>query len=587
MQKTILFLFLLCAAVAACAQGVNQPQQLVFVNTDPSGACAAGNPLRYNTTDFLLWGCDSGVWTILAPGTGGSITPGYQPNQTLAGCGVEYVSALTFTVGACSYTIAGATYSSPVTSVTLTAADMTNQRIDVIGVDNTGAVFTIPGTPAMSPSEPSVDPSTQLGLIFVTVAANATTPSGIVATLLYDENTEWTCTASTHLNCASTSNPYHGTKDIEATAAVLNNNVTLVKPAAGTVDLSTQNTLIFYIRSKAAWPTAKSSGADGLRTLSLFWLNGSTQIGTAIVLRDGVFGFISSNTTAYQQIAIPVGLFATGSNLVTTLKAQITGNGGTSSIGFYIDQVTLQSGTNGIVTGCPAMSFQGTWSAVKAYSPCDTVTSGSIGYVALAANTNVAVTTAATWVPLAPNQATQAFVSFTTQTSVVVTHNLGTTDVFPVCYDNGSPRQFMGFDTFQTTTVNTATFTFNPAATGRCGVVTGGNGGGGGGGGGGSSCAGSETVTFSATPVFDLSKCIHEITLTANITSFTTSGGTAGSTQTFVFIQNGAGGWTVSGQPAAMLGFFTIGATASKKNAQSFAYDGSNLIADSAGVINQ
>src|ERR1700735_4614652 len=30
------------------------------------------------------------------------------------------------------------------------------------------------------------------------------TPSGIVATLLYDENVEWTATCSTNLNCAST-----------------------------------------------------------------------------------------------------------------------------------------------------------------------------------------------------------------------------------------------------------------------------------------------------------------------------------------------------------------------------------------------
>ncbi len=581
-MRAFLWIFLILPfATLSFAQPASR--QFSYVSTDPAGSCANGQANQQNFLNGNQWTCKNSVWTLLSSGGGG--TPGYQPNEILSGCGVEYVSALTFTVGTCSYTIAGITYSSPITSVTLTAADMTNPRIDVIGVDNTGAVFTIPGTPAMSPSEPSVDPSTQLGLIFVTVAANATTPSGIVATLLYDENTEWTCTASTHLNCASTSNPYHGTKDIEATAAVLNNNVTLVKPAAGTVDLSTQNTLIFYIRSKAAWPTAKSSGADGLRTLSLFWLNGSTQIGTAIVLRDGVFGFVSSNTTAYQQIAIPVGLFATGSNLVTTLKAQITGNGGTSSIGFYIDQVTLQSGTNGIVTGCPAMSFQGTWSAVKAYSPCDTVTSGSIGYVALAANTNVAVSTAATWAPLAPNLTGSVSQNIVAQTTYTLTHNLGSTDVVGVCKD--SSNNGVGCQ-WQNTGVNTTVFTFSPAFTGRVtSFIPGSTGAGGGGGGGSSGCSGTETVTFSATPVFNLAVCIHEITLTGNITSFTVTGGTSGSLQTFVFIQDGMGSRTVVGQPAAMLGFFTIGATASKNNAQSFAYDGSNLFAIGAGLINQ
>ena len=228
---------------------------------------------------------------------------------------MEYVSGLTFTVGACTYTIGGTQYTSALTSITLAAADPSNPRIDVIIVDNTGTASAITGTAAASPAQPTVDYSTQLPLNLVLVNANATTPSGIATTLIYDENIEWTCASTTHINCASTSNPYHGTKDIEATAAVLGNNFTLVKPAAGTVDLSTQSTLTFYIRSKAQWPTGNGNGANGLRTLSLFWLNGSTQIGVQVVLKDGTFGFASSLTTGYQQISIPLSLFGTGSNL--------------------------------------------------------------------------------------------------------------------------------------------------------------------------------------------------------------------------------------------------------------------------------
>ncbi len=291
----------------------------------------------------------------IPPGTGSGAGAG-AATQLLSGCGVEYTSGLIFTVGACNYTVGGATFGSPITTVTLTAADMTNPRIDVIGVDNTGAVFSIPGTAASSPSEPSIDPSTQIGLIFVTVAANATTPSGIGTTLLYDENTEWTCTPTAHINCASTSNPYHGTTDIEATAAVLGNNFTLIKPAAGTTNLATQTSLVFYIRSKAAWPSANGNGPSGRRTLSLVWLNGAAQVGTTVVLADGVFGFNSSNTTAYQQISIPIGLFGTGSSLVTTLTATASGNGGASSFGWYIDEVSLQAGIPTPATGCVVVS---------------------------------------------------------------------------------------------------------------------------------------------------------------------------------------------------------------------------------------
>jgi hypothetical protein len=326
-----------------------------------------------------------------------SPTPSYPANQTISGCGVEYVSGLVFTVGACTYTIAGSTFSSAITTETLATADPSNPRIDVIGVDSTGSVFQITGTPAASPAEPSIDPSTQLGLIFVTVAAGATTPSNVAATLLYDENVEWTCSSTTHINCASTNNPYHGSLDIEATAAVLGNNFTLVKPAAGTVNLATQNTLTFYIRSKGVWPNANGNGSNGRRTLSLLWLNGSTQMGTPVVLNDGAFGFSSSNTTSYQQITIPVTLFGTGSSLVTTLKALVSGNGGTSSFGWYIDEVSLQSGAGMFTLPATLMNFKGTWNATASYNVFDTVVSAGIGYVALVANTNVAVSTASTW----------------------------------------------------------------------------------------------------------------------------------------------------------------------------------------------
>src|SRR5690242_10210474 len=46
----------------------------------------------------------------------GGTTPGYGP---ASGCGMEYVSGLTFNVGACTYTIGGAQYTSPTTTVTL------------------------------------------------------------------------------------------------------------------------------------------------------------------------------------------------------------------------------------------------------------------------------------------------------------------------------------------------------------------------------------------------------------------------------------------------------------------------------------
>ena len=335
------------------------------------------------------------TWTLGAPpaGAGGG-------SGVTSGCGVEWISALTFEVGACNYQIKGISYTSPLTSVTLSAADPTNPRIDVIGVDVTSAVFTLAGTAAASPVQPTVDASTQLQLTFVTVGAGATTPTGVALVSIYQENTEWTSSTTANLNAASTSNPYRGTIDIEATTAVLTNNVQLVKPAAGTEDLANYNALVFYIRSKATWPTG-SGGGNAARTLSIWWQNGATQRGLQVVLRSGVFGFDSSNTSAYQQISIPTSLFNANGLPVTTLRIQVSGNTGTSSIGFYIDAITLQSGLSAVVLPTTLMNFRGTWNSTTAYVVDDVVTSGGIGYVALLANTNVALTTTATWASLA------------------------------------------------------------------------------------------------------------------------------------------------------------------------------------------
>lgn len=399
-RSSVLLILLICASSRGGAQITNIPNlSVVKVISDPSGACTAGDPLQHNTVNGTLWLCNNSTWAEVS---GSSTVSG--GSQVLDGCGIEWISGLTFQVGVCSYQIKGAAYLSPLTSVVLTAADPTNPRIDVIGVDVTGAVFTIAGTPAANPAQPVIDASTQLQLTFVTIDAGATTPTNVAAVSIYEEDTEWTSAVSAHFTAASTSNPYRGTKDIEATAAVLTNNVTLTKPAAGTVDLVGYNALVFYLRSKATWPTG-GSGANAARTLSVYWRNGSTQKGLQVVVKSGVFGFDSSNISAYQQVSIPTSLFNANGLNVTTLVFQVSGNTGTSSIGFYIDGVSLQSGFGSAVLPTTLMNWKGTWNVTTAYSPYDVVVLNGTGYVALQANTNVVVTTTATWASLTPSAA--------------------------------------------------------------------------------------------------------------------------------------------------------------------------------------
>lgn len=325
-------------------------------------------------------------------------TPGYTPNQIESGCGVQHTAGLSFTVGACNYRIAGSSYSSPLMPLTLGAADMTNPRIDVIIVDITGVASVLPGIPAASPQQPTSNAATDLDVTFVYVAANATSPGDVTTDNIYDEGTEWTLTTTANI-ANGTNSPYTLTHSLEATNAILNRNFQLVKPAAGTVDLATRNFLLFYIKSKATWPTG-TSGATAARYLSIWWENGTTQRGNTVLLKSGNFGFNSSNTSAYQQVAIPTSLFGANGIPVTKLRFQVSGPAGSATIGWYIDNISLQGGLTAPTVPATSMNFRGAWSAATAYSVNDVVTSGSRGYIALVANTNVAVTTTATWSPL-------------------------------------------------------------------------------------------------------------------------------------------------------------------------------------------
>lgn len=363
-------------------------------------------PVSTDTVDGYLSAVDHSILTGLVGQTGQ--TPQYIAPQVVSGCSVEYVTDLTYVVGACTYQIAGVTYSIPTLStLTLDAADGTDPRIDVIAVDDTSTAIIIKGTAATPAEQPTVDSATQLNLTFAYIPALATAPSNVTRYDIYHSNVEWTTSRSgTVFTLASANNPYAGdypvnTVDVEATAVALNGWVQFADPS-GTVDLSTSNTLNFYIRSKAAWNVA--------RTLSLNWRNAGTIRGATIVLRDGQFGFSSSNTTTYQAISIPTSLFGIAGIPVNQLRATVTGGTctGTCTIGFYLDDITLQGGST--TTPLPSnIMTRGAelWSATTAYPTNAAVTYLGMQYVALLANTGQTPATGSTyWFQTNPNATT-------------------------------------------------------------------------------------------------------------------------------------------------------------------------------------
>lgn len=249
----------------------------------------------------------------------------------VSGGGVLWESDYNFRVSAATYLIQGDLFTSTEQTITLDAADPTLDRIDVIALDDTGTVVKITGTAAAQPSQPDVDPATQLQLTFVLVGAATTEPPNVANEDIYIDNTEWTATTSgSGWNPDSTNNPRSGTKDIEGTNVANNAYVQLGAPSPLTLD--PYALLSVFIRSKAAWPKNRS--------LLFQWYSSGVAVGVAITINTGFFGFDSSITGSYQLVAIPIASFSVPAG--TSLnQLRITDKGG--AIGMYIDDIVLQA----------------------------------------------------------------------------------------------------------------------------------------------------------------------------------------------------------------------------------------------------
>lgn len=294
--------------------------------TGGTTASAARTGLNVYSTSEV----DAAISTVAGSGTG---TPS---NGVVSGCGVAYSgTGLGFGMSACSARINGSLVSGAAQTVTLSAADATNPRIDVLYVDDTGTFGKITGTPAATPSTPTVDPTSQLYLAYALVPATATSLSGYTTTLQYDEGVEWTCTGS-GITCGSTSNPNSGTKDIEATTISAGSYVKLV--AGSPISFDGDGSEIIGIRSKGTWNTKRS-------LIAQYYLSGVAK-GSPVTIKDGSFGFVSATTGSYQTLVVSKSLFAVpaGTN-IDEFRLTASGTGGT--LGFYLDPIKLQTVTSG------------------------------------------------------------------------------------------------------------------------------------------------------------------------------------------------------------------------------------------------
>lgn len=144
------------------------------------------------------------------------VTEIYKPDGILTGGLVTWAGGLIFSTTPAAYYIAGAFYTTGTELDTLTAADGTHPRIDLLAVDTNSVVIVITGIPSATPQKPTPDPQAQIELTSILVPANATEPEppdgGVIAdTLVYDENVEWTGSSiGVSVDFASATDPYSG-----------------------------------------------------------------------------------------------------------------------------------------------------------------------------------------------------------------------------------------------------------------------------------------------------------------------------------------------------------------------------------------
>ena len=251
---------------------------------------------------------------------------------------VTWISGLTFIVSNASYIIDGVTYTSPETSLTLTAAHATLPRIDVIYVDTDGTAGYITGTAAADPAKPEVDSLTQLEMTFVTVQATATTPDNVAATLIYGEDAgstaEWDATESTttaRITLADTTDPYAGTKDILCSDVLAGDYITLTDDADYTVGQIDALELHIKIINWSKKMYIEIAGFTGAQRVSSW-----TRISPV------TYGLSWKKTDAYQTISIPKEDFGFTASSIDNIQIRVGGRG--TGFSFYLDQIRWQTG---------------------------------------------------------------------------------------------------------------------------------------------------------------------------------------------------------------------------------------------------
>lgn len=261
------------------------------------------------------------------------------PDGLISGGKIVYSgTGLTFNIQPAVYRIGGILYGSPAGSFTLTAADATFNRQDVVYLATDDNFHVLEGTPATPASIPQVD-GDQIALTSILIPFGSLTP-GITTFVIYDENIEWALTDfGTTSDGNNATNVWIGAKSSNITNIDHGDYIEYKQPI-GTTNISTFDALDMFIKLKMVVPT-----------LSELWVslwNGTAQLTTELKV-----AFDKNNITTYQGVSIPIAAFGTPASYEINkvrFRWRVTG-ANPNHTGFYLDYVHFVDGISSPGTG--------------------------------------------------------------------------------------------------------------------------------------------------------------------------------------------------------------------------------------------
>lgn len=283
-----------------------------------SGSATHAGLLALDTNNHIPSYYSGGIWRDFQPIRDGLYSGGI----------VTWDSLLVFTVSAAVYYINGVRYETALTHITLDAANGSNPRIDLI-VATASGISKITGTAAASPAEANL-PIDNIRLTAIYVNTSATTPTGPVNKIIWDENTEFTGAAtSVTVDFDNFADPYHFLKASSAGAVTSSSFITYT---GSDFSITPYNTFKFFVKLKASF-------AAGTR-FQITWYKDGVQVSTTLTINSGTYGFLRTSGT-YQEITIPVFDFGISTEQVDQVKFSLSGSNGS---GFYLDYIQLKGG---------------------------------------------------------------------------------------------------------------------------------------------------------------------------------------------------------------------------------------------------